>query len=82
MNLEETNKLFLRYLKEVKGLDIKGEKMIYKIKFKRFGLKYQAEIKNVWNKKQAIEKLKQFAGNDIKIVKVTLVSKWQEIIIN
>ena len=35
-----------------------------------------------YNKKQAVEKLKQFAGNDIKIVKVALVSKWQGIVIN
>lgn len=83
MSKKEVNELFLRYLEEAKGLDIKGEKktMIYKIKFKRMGLKYIAEVANVFNKMEAVKKLKEYTGDDIKIVSVKLFNDWQKITI-
>lgn len=78
MNDLEADKLFQRYLKEVRGIEIKGEDgMIYIIKFIRNGFKYEAEIKNVKNKKQAIEKLESYTGEGIKIKKIKAVEKWQ-----
>lgn len=78
---KEVNELFLRYLGEVKGLDVKGEKkaMIYKIKFKRLGLKYIAEVANVFKKAEAVKKLKDYTGDDIKIISVKLFDEWQRI---
>lgn len=77
--LKEINDLFYRYLNDVKGLGLKEQGMIYKIKFIRLGLKYIAEVGNVYSKKEAVKKLKDYAGEDIKIVKVKLFNEWQKI---
>lgn len=82
LTMEQTNELFLRYLKEVKGLEVKGEEMIYLIKFTRYGIPYEAEVKNVKTTNDALIKLKQYAGDDLKIQKIKCIAKTQKITID
>lgn len=82
--VKKADDLFREYLKQVKGLDIKeGGYMVYRIKFKRLGYKYEAEISEVKNKKEAIAKLMRYVGENIKIqiVKIKAIQVWDKIII-
>ena len=83
MSNEEADVLFRRYLKEVRGIDLEEDGgMVFIIKFKRLGVKYEATVKNVINQKQAIEKLKEYTGGDIKICKIKLFETWQKFTID
>lgn len=82
MTPNETNELYKKYLVEVKGVGLEGDAMVYKVKFTRLGFKYEAEVGNVKNKDEAIKKVKEYCGDNIKIIKAKLFNEWQKIKIN
>lgn len=82
MTPQETNELYKKYLVEVKGVGLEGDEMVYIVKFTRLGFKYKAEVANVKNKKDAIQKVKEYCGENIKIIKAKLFNEWQKIKIN